>query len=161
MRNSSASASSARSSYLRRKRWPSIGSAAWRRINPNEGLLAPNKPFKLTNKFTMNTKENLITPVTRRHFLKNSTLFAATAAAVTSFPNILHAQTKPKLNAAVIGLGGRGSGAAKDFLDAAKEVGVEANIVALADLVPDQISKCRQNLSRLGVEVPTENCFRF
>ena len=107
----------------------------------------------------MNTKENLITPVTRRHFLKNSTLFAATAAAVTSFPNILHAQTKPKLNAAIIGLGGRGSGAGKDFLDAAKEVGVEANIVALADLFPDQVTKCRQNLSRLSVEVPSTQCF--
>ncbi|MGC3961704.1 MAG: twin-arginine translocation signal domain-containing protein [Verrucomicrobiota bacterium] len=99
----------------------------------------------------MNTKPEIITPVSRRHFLKNSTLFAASAAAVASFPNILHAQTKPKLNAAIIGLGGRGSGAGKDFLDAAKEVGVEANIVALADLVPDQVSKCRQNLSRLSV----------
>lgn len=107
----------------------------------------------------MNTKPDIITPVSRRHFLKNSTLFAASAAAVASFPNILHAQTKPKLNAAIIGLGGRGSGAGKDFLDAAKEVGVDANIIALADLFPDQVTKCRQNLSRLSVEVPSTQCF--
>ncbi|HEX5221509.1 MAG TPA: Gfo/Idh/MocA family oxidoreductase [Verrucomicrobiae bacterium] len=97
--------------------------------------------------------------VSRRQFLKNSTLVAASAAAVTSFPNILHAQTKPKLNAAVIGLGGRGSGASKDFLDAAKEVGADASIIALADMFPDQVNRCRQNLGRLGVEVPTQNCF--
>ena len=107
----------------------------------------------------MNTKQIITSPVSRRHFLRNSTLFAASAAAVASFPNILHAQTKPKLNAAIIGLGGRGSGAGKDFLDAAKEVGVEVNIVALADLFPEQTTKCRQNLSRLGVEIPNQNCF--
>lgn len=107
----------------------------------------------------MNTNQIITSPVSRRHFLKNSGLFAASAAAVASFPNILHAQTKPKLNAAIIGLGGRGSGAGKDFLDAAKEVGVEVNIVALADISADQVSKCRQNLSRLGVNVPGTQCF--
>lgn len=107
----------------------------------------------------MNTKPELIAPVTRRQFIRNSSLLAASAAAVASFPNILHAQPKVKINAAVIGVGGRGSGAARDFLDAAKVVGVEANIIALADLYSEQITKCRQNLSRLGVEVPAANCF--
>ncbi len=118
-----------------------------------------HKPSKLTTEFTMNTKPIITSPVSRRHFLWNSTLFAASAAAVASFPNILHAQTKPKLTAAIIGLGGRGSGAGKDFLDAAKATGVEANIIALADLFPEQVTKCRQNLSRLGVEIPNQNCF--
>jgi myo-inositol 2-dehydrogenase / D-chiro-inositol 1-dehydrogenase len=107
----------------------------------------------------MKTQETIITPVSRRQFIRNSSLLAASAAAVASFPNLLHAQTKPKLNAAIIGTGGRGSGAGKDFLDAAKEVGVEANIVALADISADQVARCRQNISRLGVQVASENCF--
>jgi myo-inositol 2-dehydrogenase/D-chiro-inositol 1-dehydrogenase len=107
----------------------------------------------------MKTPQTIVTPVSRRQFIRNSSLLAASAAAVASFPGILHAQTKPKLNAAIIGTGGRGSGAGKDFLDAAKEVGVEANIVALADISADQVARCRQNVSRLGVQVPSENCF--
>lgn len=107
----------------------------------------------------MNTNQKIITPVSRRQFLKNSSLVTASAVAAMSFPNILHAQTKMKINAAVIGVGGRGSGAARDFLDAAKIVGVEANIVALADMYSEQIARCRQNLSRLGIEVPAANCF--
>jgi myo-inositol 2-dehydrogenase/D-chiro-inositol 1-dehydrogenase len=107
----------------------------------------------------MKTPQTIVTPVSRRQFIRNSSLLAASAAAVASFPGILHAQTKPKLNAAIIGTGGRGSGAGKDFLDAAKEVGVEANIVALADISADQVARCRQNVSRLGVQVPGENCF--
>lgn len=107
----------------------------------------------------MKTPQTIVTPVSRRQFIRNSSLLAASAAAVASFPGILHAQTKPKLNAAIVGTGGRGSGAGKDFLDAAKEVGVEANIVALADISADAVSRCRQNISRLGVQVPGENCF--
>jgi myo-inositol 2-dehydrogenase/D-chiro-inositol 1-dehydrogenase len=107
----------------------------------------------------MKTPQTIVTPVSRRQFIRNSSLLAASATAVASFPGILHAQTKPKLNAAIIGTGGRGSGAGKDFLDAAKEVGVEANIVALADISADQVARCRQNVSRLGVQVPSENCF--
>lgn len=107
----------------------------------------------------MNPESPIVTPVSRRQFIRSSTLLAASAAALASFPSILHAQTKPKLNAAIIGLGGRGTGAGDNFLAAAKEVGVEASIVALADMFPDQVTKCRQNLSRLGVEVPSTQCF--
>lgn len=107
----------------------------------------------------MNTNQTIVSPVSRRQFIKNSSLLAASAAAVASFPGILHAQTSKPLNAVIIGTGGRGSGAGKDFLDAAKELGVTANIVGLADIFPQQTAGCRQNLSRLGVQVPSENCF--
>ncbi len=107
----------------------------------------------------MNTKQTIVSPVSRRQFIKNSSLLAASAAAVASFPGILHAQTSKPLNAVIIGTGGRGSGAGKDFLDAAKELGVTANIVGLADIFPEQTARCRENLSRLGVQVPSENCF--
>jgi len=107
----------------------------------------------------MNTNQKIITPVSRRQFLKNSSLVTASAVAAMSFPNILHAQTKPKFNAVVIGLGGRGTGAAGNFLEAAKAVGVEATVVGLADLYADQIGGCRAMLAKLGVEVPQANCF--
>jgi myo-inositol 2-dehydrogenase/D-chiro-inositol 1-dehydrogenase len=121
--------------------------------------LRPPEEINNIKHITMNHRESLTHPLTRRHFIRQSGLLVASAAAVASFPNILHAQTKPKLNAAIIGVGGRGSGAGKDFLEAAKEAGVEANIVALADMFPDRIAKCRQNLSQLGIEVPTAQCF--
>jgi predicted dehydrogenase len=102
----------------------------------------------------MNTEPIITSPVTRRHFLKNSTLFAASAAAVASFPNILHAQNKMTLNAVIIGVGGRGSGAGGNFLEAAKVAGVDAKIVAVADLFPDAANKAQ---SLFGV--PSDKCF--
>jgi myo-inositol 2-dehydrogenase / D-chiro-inositol 1-dehydrogenase len=74
--------------------------------------------------------------VTRRDFLKSSSILAA-GAAVVSFPSIVHAQVKQPLNAVVIGMGGRGGGAGKDFEAAAKIAGVEGKIVATADVFPE------------------------
>jgi myo-inositol 2-dehydrogenase / D-chiro-inositol 1-dehydrogenase len=91
----------------------------------------------------MNPKPIITAPVSRRHFIKNSTLLAASAAAVASFPNILHAQSKLSLNAVIIGMGGRGSGAGGNFLEAAKVAGVEAKIVAVADIFQDQANKAQ------------------
>ena len=42
------------------------------------------------------------------------------------------------INAVIIGVGGRGGGAGVNFLEAAKTVGVEAKIVAVADIYADQ-----------------------
>lgn len=68
-------------------------------------------------------------------------------------------QTAPDgdpIRAAVIGCGGRGSGAAVDFLNA----GSGLEIVALADVFEDRINACRQKLKTdKGVEVPDEKCF--
>src|ERR1035441_1502318 len=111
----------------------------------------------------------------RRQFLKKSSLITASAAAAVSLPSALGAQTRPVLqspkgaelaqslgapmgprgiNAVVIGLGGRGGGAGKNFLEAAKQVGTEARIVAVADIFPEA--------ARKGVEdfgVPENKCF--
>lgn len=94
-----------------------------------------------------------LSPVTRRQFLKHSTL-AATAAATLSFPAILHAQNKKSFLAAIIGIGGRGGGAGVNFQNAAKEIGVDAKIVAVADLFPEQASRGQQNFG-----VPGDRCF--
>ncbi|MGA4643449.1 Gfo/Idh/MocA family protein [Limisphaera sp. 4302-co] len=92
--------------------------------------------------------------LTRRDFLKHTSLAAATAAAAVSFPHVLRAQAKPTLNAVIIGIGGRGGGAGGDFLEAAKIAGVEARIVAVADLFPEQARRGNEHFG-----VPMEKCF--
>ncbi len=93
-------------------------------------------------------------PVSRRQFLKRSSLATASAAAVMSFPAILHAQNKQSLNAAIIGVGGRGAGAGGNFLEAAKIAGVDAKIVAVADIFAEPANKAKLNFG-----VPTDKCF--
>ena len=90
---------------------------------------------------------------TRRDFLKSTSLAAASVAAV-SFPSLVRAQAKQPINAIIIGLGGRGGGAGTDFLEAAKNLGVEAKIVAVADLFPGQ---ARGGTQHFGV--PEDKCF--
>lgn len=96
--------------------------------------------------------------VSRRQFLKHSTLAAATTAAAVSFPGILHADAKGPINAVVIGGGGRGRGAGDDFMKAAKIVGVEAKIVGLAEAFPDRLDQCVKEWEKAGIAVPRENC---
>ena len=58
-------------------------------------------------------------------------------------PNILHlAPDGQPLKAGVIGCGGRGSGAAIDFLDA----GPNLSMVAVADVFQDRVDGIRQKL---------------
>ena len=78
--------------------------------------------------------------VTRRDFLKSSSLLAA-GAAVMSFPSVVRAQDKFPINAVVIGMGGRGGGAGNDLREAAKLLGVEGKIVAVADVFPDAANR--------------------
>lgn len=60
------------------------------------------------------------------------------------------------LKAGLVGCGGRGSGAAVNFLDA----GPNLEIVALGDIFEDQLQKCRELLSKArDVEIPDENCY--
>lgn len=62
----------------------------------------------------------------------------------------------PELKAGLIGCGGRGSGAAQNFLDA----GPNLKVVALADVLPDKLEDCRKKLlENKNNEVPKENCF--
>src|SRR5699024_8658097 len=61
-----------------------------------------------------------------------------------------------KLKAGLIGCGGRGTGAAVNFIDA----GPNLEIVALGDLFADQLQRCKTVLKKArGIEVPEENCF--
>ena len=99
-------------------------------------------------------ENNTPAPVSRRQFLKSSSVVAATAAAAVSFPSILHAQNKTPINAVIIGAGGRGSGAGANFREALKIAGVEGKIVAVADIFPDKAVGGVKNF-----DVPAEKCF--
>jgi predicted dehydrogenase len=60
------------------------------------------------------------------------------------------------LRAGLIGCGGRGSGAAKDFLSA----GPNLQIVALGDLFEDRLKDCRDGLKKeKNVDVADDKCF--
>ena len=90
----------------------------------------------------------------RRSFIKQSSLAVASTAAAMSFPSLLNAQSKEPFKAVVIGVGGRGSGAGGDFLEAAKIAGVDAKIVAVADIFPQA---AKSGVRKFGV--PEDNCF--
>jgi predicted dehydrogenase len=61
-----------------------------------------------------------------------------------------------ELKAGLIGCGGRGTGAALDFLNA----GNNLKIVALGDVMQDKLTACREELSKSkGMEIADEKCF--
>ena len=62
----------------------------------------------------------------------------------------------PVLKAGVIGCGGRGTGAAINFLSA----GPNLQVTALGDTFQDRVDACREAIKKeKGQEVPAENCF--
>jgi myo-inositol 2-dehydrogenase/D-chiro-inositol 1-dehydrogenase len=76
---------------------------------------------------------------------------------VVAVPTMLdQAPDGPVLKAGVIGCGGRGTGAANNFLSA----GPNLQIVALGDTFQDRIDTCRASiLKQHQQDVPLENCF--
>lgn len=92
--------------------------------------------------------------VSRRQFIKSSSLVAATAAAAVNFPAVLRGQASLEINAVIIGVGGRGGGAGKNFLDAAEQAGVKGKIVAVADIFPEQANRAQRQFG-----VPADKCF--
>lgn len=117
----------------------------------------------------MKSKEEL----SRRKFISNTALGTigalSTAGFITScsgpkakpvevkLPVLLNQAPDGKvLRAGLIGCGGRGTGAAINFLDA----GPNLQIVALGDVFQDQLDKCRAELKKQkNVDIPDEKCF--
>jgi predicted dehydrogenase len=118
--------------------------------------------------------------VTRRQFLKHSSLAAAAVAASTPFPFVStgHAAPDDPIRIGLIGCGGRGTGAVADALGAATDVNypqagyhtenIKANtatsarnvkVVALADVFPDRLNACREQLQKLNLSIRDEMCF--
>ena len=82
------------------------------------------------------------TPIPRRDFV--STL-AVGGLALAAAPALLSGQSIPaKVKVALIGCGGRGTGALAQFLSACKLLGAEAEVVALADAFADRAQKLNQ-----------------
>jgi myo-inositol 2-dehydrogenase/D-chiro-inositol 1-dehydrogenase len=104
------------------------------------------------------------TELSRRAFI--GSVAAAGAAAVSAAAP--RAQTIPAqeqvtplapdgrpLKAGLIGCGGRGRGAAMNFLDA----GPNLRIVALADVFADQVADARRRLNDRGQDIPESRCY--
>lgn len=108
--------------------------------------------------------------INRRNFISTTALGTiGTMGIITSCSNASEKKTEiqlpelldrapdgPVLKAGLIGCGGRGTGAAINFLDA----GPNLQITALADVFQDKIDNCRAELkTQKGVEIADENCF--
>ena len=113
-------------------------------------------------------KSATVKNVGRRKFISDA---AIAAAAITSMGIVTSCKGKEKevlpelltvapdgkvLKAGLIGCGGRGTGAAVNFLDA----GPNLQITALGDVFRDRLDQCRENLKKQrNVEIAEENCF--
>ena len=111
--------------------------------------------------------------LSRRNFLSNAamatigTIGAAQLLNSCSGNNTKNDQIEPfvlndsapdgkVLKAGLVGCGGRGTGAAINFLDA----GPNLEIVALGDVFQDRLDKCRAELkAQKNVEIPDDKCF--
>jgi myo-inositol 2-dehydrogenase / D-chiro-inositol 1-dehydrogenase len=108
----------------------------------------------------------------RRRFISNTALAAlgtlgasgivtscsgGTATKNLKLPTLLtQAPGGKPLKAGLIGCGGRGTGAAVNFIDA----GPDLHITALGDVFKDKLDQCREQLKKeKNIEIPEENCF--
>ncbi len=90
--------------------------------------------------------------VSRRGFIKTS---AAGMATVLAAKNVMFAASAPrKFRVALIGCGGRGTGALKDCHEAAKIIGAELEVVATADWFKDRAERTGKEYN-----VPAAQCF--
>lgn len=84
---------------------------------------------------------------------------AVLASCAKSYPPVTFVDSAPNgplLKAGLIGCGNRGTGAALNFLKA----GPNLQIVALADVLPDHLATCRENLAKKAqVQVADDHCF--
>ena len=94
--------------------------------------------------------------VTRRSFVQSTSTAAALAALS---PGVFGAATKRPLRSAMIGTGGRGTGAANDHLQAAKELGVDLKLVMLGDVFEDRLERSIANLKQAaGIDISRGQC---
>jgi predicted dehydrogenase len=116
----------------------------------------------------------------RRTFLTQASAGLAGMAALSRLPWVHAAQpaTDMEVKIGLIGCGGRGTGAVLNALGAATKVIYPAagyhtedvaegakierphiQVVALADLFDDRLQKCRDELQKLGIDIPQTRCF--
>ncbi|WDE97637.1 Gfo/Idh/MocA family oxidoreductase [Lentisphaera profundi] len=92
----------------------------------------------------------------RRNFMKGSAALMASSVSLSS----ALADTKPStktLKVALIGCGGRGSGAASQILKADNNI----ELIALADVFPDKVDAAKKRFARLKDKAPIKDEFCF
>lgn len=89
-----------------------------------------------------------MTPINRRTFLHTSAAALAVAAASSTLLAAQNGSSK-KLKLGVIGCGGRGTGAAIDFLTASPE----AELVSIGDVFPDRLAGARSELQTQSQDI--------
>jgi myo-inositol 2-dehydrogenase/D-chiro-inositol 1-dehydrogenase len=102
-------------------------------------------------------------PSSRRNFLKTATAASAVTSAATGvtasfLQRSVHAQGTDIIKVGLVGAGGRGTGAAKDAMDADSG----CRLTAIAEITDDRLDGAKKNLKRsLGDKfaVPDEQCF--
>ena len=108
---------------------------------------------------SMNSPENdAIEAVTRRRFLQSSSVAGLAMLGGLSLENAVHAAGSDTLKIALIGCGGRGTGAANQVLNTGN-----VKLVAIADVSQSQIDKSLNQLQRRHpkkVDVPQERQFK-
>ncbi len=97
----------------------------------------------------MNARKGL----SRRQFMRRGAVAAGAAASLTILGRTAFGQGK-KITAGLVGCGGRGNGAARNFLEAAQYLKLEAQITAVADAYAD-----RGDPAAEGLEVPKKRRF--
>ncbi len=101
----------------------------------------------------------LILPANRRDFLKTSSIVAGSAlAGMTATSRFAHAASSDEIKVALVGCGGRGSGAASDMLASSHPV----KIFAMGDLFEDRLTSSLNGLKKshsAKVDVPKERQF--
>jgi predicted dehydrogenase len=96
--------------------------------------------------------------LSRRGFMKATAAVSAFALASAMKTNFAYAQGSDQIRVALIGCGGRGTGAATDCCGSSPNV----KLVAMADMFKDRLDDSRKNLSSMGTEkfeVTDDRCF--
>ncbi len=105
-------------------------------------------------------KEISNTQTTRREFLKTATKAAAVTALATQTVPFVHASGSDLIQVALVGCGGRGTGAARNSMDT-KSLG-PIKLVAMADVFENRLKSSYNEISRAvpdQVDVPEDKKF--
>jgi predicted dehydrogenase len=95
----------------------------------------------------------------RRDFMKASAA-AALGSALPAMPiPMVHAAGQDTIKAALIGCGGRGSGAAEDSLKAAATLKMNVKFLAVADAFESRAKGAAGSLNKKGGDIPPERTF--
>jgi myo-inositol 2-dehydrogenase/D-chiro-inositol 1-dehydrogenase len=99
----------------------------------------------------------------RRDFLKTGAAASGALAAGLGFVPSVHARGNDVIKVGLIGCGGRGTGAAENICEAAG-TSYNVKIHALADVFPERVKNCRENLAGKDVckeklDLTDDRCF--